>query len=160
MTETDNLLMSALTHNPQPLHLDAEAAAASEFGRILVNGTFTFALMIGLSVADTTFGRLIANLGYDKVLMPSPVFVGDTLRAESEVVSLRDSRSRPNAGIVVFRHRLLNQRGQTVCECLRTAIVSKRLPSERRSEFSEPGLPAAQPAHFGAGGGPLSGGGA
>jgi acyl dehydratase len=126
VTETDNLLMSALTHNPQPLHLDAEAAAESEFGRILVNGTFTFGLMIGLSVGDTTHGTLVANLGYDKVVMPKPVFVGDTLRAESEVVDLRESRSRPSAGIVTFRHRLVNQRGQTVCECLRSALVRKR----------------------------------
>jgi acyl dehydratase len=126
VTETDNLLMSALTHNPQPLHLDAEAAAESEFGRILVNGTFTFGLMIGLSVGDTTHGTLVANLGYDKVVMPKPVFVGDTLRAQSDVVDLRESRSRPSAGIVTFRHRLVNQRGQTVCECLRSALVRKR----------------------------------
>jgi acyl dehydratase len=87
VTETDNLLITALTHNTQPLHLDAEAAAASEFGRILVNGVFTFALMIGLSVEDTTAGVLVANLGYDAVVMPKPVFVGDTLRAETTVVS-------------------------------------------------------------------------
>src|SRR6478672_7459239 len=87
VTETDNLLFSTMTHNPQPLHIDAEAAKASEFGRILVNGTFTFALMVGLSVGDTTLGTLVANLGYDKVRMPKPVFVGDTLRAESEVLA-------------------------------------------------------------------------
>lgn len=126
VTETDNLLMSALTHNPQPLHLDAEAAAQSEFGRILVNGTFTFGLMIGLSVGDTTQGTLVANLGYDRVVMPKPVFVGDTLRAESDIVSLRESRSRPTAGIVTFRHRLLNQRDQIVCECLRAAMVRRK----------------------------------
>ena len=126
VTETDNLLMSALTHNPQPLHLDAEAAAASEFGRILVNGTFTFALMIGLSVGDTTLGTLVANLGYDKVVMPKPVFIGDTMRAQTEVVELKDSRSRPAAGIVTFRHRLLNQRGEVVCECLRTALLNRK----------------------------------
>src|SRR5262245_22680575 len=119
VTETDNLLMSALTHNPQPLHLDAEAAKASEFGRILVNGTFTFGLLIGLSVGDTTVGTLVANLGYDKVVMPKPVFIGDTLRAQTEVVELKDSRSRPTAGIVTFRHQLLNQRDEVVCECLR-----------------------------------------
>src|ERR1700758_5296531 len=83
VTETDNLLISALTHNLQPLHLDAEYAAGTEFGRILVNGTFTFALLVGLSVGDTTLGTLVANLGYDKVRMPKPVFVGDTLAAES-----------------------------------------------------------------------------
>jgi acyl dehydratase len=125
VTETDNLLMSALTHNPQALHIDAEAAAESEFGRILVNGTFTFALMVGLSISDTTLGTLVANLGYDKVVMPKPVFIGDTMRAESEVVELRASRSRPNAGIVTFRHRLLNQRNETVCECLRTALLHR-----------------------------------
>jgi acyl dehydratase len=126
VTETDNLLMSALTHNPQPLHLDAQAAAESEFGRILVNGTFTFGLMIGLSVGDTTHGTLVANLGYDKVVMPKPVFVGDTLRAQSEVVEVRESRSRPSAGIVTFKHRLINQRDQTVCECLRSALVRRK----------------------------------
>lgn len=125
VTETDNLLMSALTHNPQALHIDAEAAAQSEFGRILVNGTFTFALMVGLSISDTTLGTLVANLGYDKVVMPKPVFIGDTMRAESDVVELRPSRSRPNAGIVTFRHRLMNQRNEVVCECLRTALLFK-----------------------------------
>ena len=123
VTETDNLLISTLTHNPQPLHLDAEAAAASEFGRILVNGTFTFALMVGLSVGDTTLGTLVANLGYDKVVMPKPVFIGDTLHAETEVVELKESRSRPNAGIVTFRHRMINQRDEIVCECLRSALL-------------------------------------
>ena len=123
VTETDNLLFSTMTHNPQPLHLDAEAAKASEFGRILVNGTFTFSLMVGLSVGDTTLGVLVANLGYDKVVMPKPVFIGDTLRAETEVEALRDSRSRPEAGLVTFRHRLLNQRDEVVCECLRTALI-------------------------------------
>jgi acyl dehydratase len=126
VTETDNLLFSAMTYNPQPLHIDAEAAKASEFGRILVNGTFTFALMVGVSVGETTLGTLVANLGYDKLVMPNPVFIGDTLRAESEVVELKESRSRPNAGIVTFRHRSLNQRDQIVCECLRTALIQRK----------------------------------
>ncbi len=126
VTETDNLLISTLTHNPQPLHLDAEAAAASEFGRILVNGTFTFALMIGVSVRDTTVGTLVANLGYDKVVMPKPVFIGDTLRGETEVVALKDSASRPEAGIVTFQHRMINQRDETVCQCLRTALLLRK----------------------------------
>lgn len=128
VTETDNLLFSTMTHNPQPLHLDAEAAKASEFGRILVNGTFTFALMVGLSVGDTTLGTLVANLGYDKLVMPKPVFIGDTMRAETEVAELRDSRSRPEAGIVTFAHRLVNQRDEIVCQCLRSALI-KRSPS-------------------------------
>ncbi|QQV77788.1 MaoC family dehydratase [Sphingomonas aliaeris] len=126
VTETDNLLFSTMTHNPQPLHLDVEAAKASEFGQILVNGTFTFALMVGLSVGDTTLGTLVANLGYDKLVHPSPVFIGDTMRAETEVVALKDSKSRPNAGIVTFEHRLINQRDQIVCQCLRSALLLRR----------------------------------
>ena len=126
VTETDNLMISALTHNPQPLHLDAEYAAGTEFGRIVVNGTFTFALMVGLSVGDTTLGTLVANLGYDKVRMPRPVFIGDTLRAETEVISLKDSASRPEAGIVTFEHRMLNQRDELVCTTERTALVQRR----------------------------------
>jgi len=123
VTETDNLLFSTMTHNPQPLHLDLEAAKASEFGQILVNGTFTFALMIGLSVADTTLGTLVANLGYDKLVMPNPVFIGDTLRGETEISDLKPSKSRPGAGIVTFTHRLINQRNEVVCQCLRMALV-------------------------------------
>ncbi len=130
VTETDNLLLSALTHNPQPLHIDAEYASASEFGRIVVNGTFTFALMVGLSVGETTLGTLVANLGYDRVLMPHPVFIGDTLRVETEVSELRASRSRPEAGLVTFTHRAVNQRDEVVCQCLRTALV-RRAPSSQ-----------------------------
>ena len=126
VTETDNLMISALTHNPQPLHLDAEYAAGTEFGRIVVNGTFTFALMVGLSVGDTTLGTLVANLGYDKVRMPKPVFIGDTLRAETEVIALKDSKSRPDAGIVTFEHRMLNQDDELVCICERTALMQRR----------------------------------
>lgn len=126
VTETDNLLVTTLTHNTQPLHLDAEAAAAGEFGRIVVNGIFTFGLMIGVSVADTTLGTLIANLGYDKLVMPKPVFIGDTLRCETTVSELKESRSRPTAGIVTFSHRLLNQRDEIVCKCLRSALVRRR----------------------------------
>ena len=126
VTETDNLLFTLMTHNPQPLHLDVEAAKASEFGQILVNGTFTFSLMVGLSVGDTTLGTLVANLGYDKLVMPKPVFIGDTMRAETEIADLRESRSRPTAGIVAFRHELFNQRNELVCHCLRSALVSRR----------------------------------
>ena len=126
VTETDNLMFTLMTHNPQPLHLDVEAAKASEFGQIVVNGTFTFALMVGLSVGDTTLGTLVANLGYDKVVMPKPVFIGDTMRAETEIADLRESRSRPTAGIVTFRHELFNQRNEMVCQCLRSALVSRR----------------------------------
>ena len=125
VTETDNLLFSTMTHNPQPLHLDIEAARESEFGQILVNGTFTFALMVGLSVGDTTLGTLVANLGYDKLVMPKPVFIGDTLRATSEVIGLKESQSRPNAGIVTFLHELINQREEVVVRCERSALIRK-----------------------------------
>ena len=126
VTETDNLLFSVMTHNPQPLHIDVEAAKASEFGQILVNGTFTFALMIGLTISDTTLGTLVANLGYDKLVMPKPVFIGDTMRATTEIAELRESKSRPNAGLVVFAHELINQRDEVVCRCLRTALINRR----------------------------------
>lgn len=126
VTETDNLLISALTHNPQSMHLDAEAAKDSEFGRILVNSCFTFSLAVGVSVADTTLGTLIANLGFDEVKFPKPVFPGDTLRIASECVALRESASRPNAGIVTWEHRATNQRGELVCTMKRTALLSKR----------------------------------
>ena len=116
VTETDNLLISTLTHNPQPLHIDHEAAAKTEFGKPLVNSVFTFGLMIGVSVNDTTLGTLVANLGYDKLVFLKPVFVGDTLRSESECIDLRESKSRPNAGIVTWAHRSFNQRGELVCE--------------------------------------------
>ena len=123
VTETDNLLWSALTHNPQPLHLDAEAAKATEFGQILVNSTFTLSLMVGLSVEGTTMGCLIANLGFDRIVLPKPVFIGDTLRCESEVTDLRASKSRPNAGIATWEHRLWNQHDEIVCKGLRTALL-------------------------------------
>ncbi|MBB3763161.1 MaoC family dehydratase [Sphingomicrobium lutaoense] len=125
VTETDNLLISTLTHNPQPLHLDHEAARDSEFGKPLVNSCFTFSLLVGVSVGDTTLGTLIANLGYEEVKFPKPVFVGDTLSCETEVVALRESKSRPNAGIVTWEHRAKNQRGEIVCTMKRSALVRK-----------------------------------
>lgn len=126
VTETDNLLMSALTHNTQPLHLDAEAARDTEFGQILVNSCFTFSLMVGVSVPDTTVGTLVANLGFTDVVFPKPVFIGDTLRTETEVIALRESKSRPDAGLVTFRHVSTNQRGETVARCERTVLMRKR----------------------------------
>ncbi len=125
VTETDNVLVSALTHNPQPMHLDHEVAAASEFGKPLVNSIYTFGLMVGVSVSDTTLGTLVANLGYDKLVFPAPVFVGDTLRSESECLAVRASKSRPDAGIVTWAHRSFNQHGQKVCECTRSALIRK-----------------------------------
>ena len=126
VTETDNVLVSALTHNPQPMHLDHEVAAASEFGKPLVNSIYTFGLMVGVSVGDTTLGTLVANLGYDKLTFPAPVFVGDTLRSESECLAVRESNSRPNAGIVTWEHRSFNQRGELVCKCSRSALLLKK----------------------------------
>ena len=125
VTQEENRLLTIMTHNPQPLHLDADYAATTEFGQIVVNGLFTFALMVGISVTDTTLDTLIANLGYDKVTMPRPVFIGDRLRVETEVMELRESKSRPNAGIVIFRHRAFNQRDEIVCEAYRSALVKK-----------------------------------
>jgi acyl dehydratase len=125
VTQEENRLLTIMTHNPQPLHLDADYAATTEFGQIVVNGLFTFALMVGISVTDTTLDTLIANLGYDKVTMPKPVFIGDTLRVDTEVMELRESKSRPNAGIVIFRHRAFNQRDEIVCEAHRSALVKR-----------------------------------
>ena len=126
VTETDNLLFSTMTHNPQPLHLDVEAAKASGFGQILVNSTFTFSLLVGLSVGDTTLGTLVANLGFNNVVTPNPVFIGDTLRAYTEVKDLRESKSRPDAGIVTFTHEMWNQRDEVVCRCERSALLKRR----------------------------------
>jgi acyl dehydratase len=126
VTEVDNILFTALTHNTQPLHIDAEAAKETEFGKILVNSIFTFGLMLGVSVADTTQGTLVANLGFEKVVFPKPVHIGDTLRSETQVAEKRESKSRPNAGIVTFEHRCFNQRGEIVAQCLRLALVQKR----------------------------------
>ena len=126
VTETDNLLISTLTHNPAQLHLDAEYMKTSEYGRILVNSTFTLGLMVGVSVGDTTLGTAVANLGWDEVRFPAPVFIGDTLRIETEVLDLRDSRSRTDAGIVTFAHRAYNQDGVLVASCKRSGLQRKR----------------------------------
>ena len=126
VTETDNVLISALTHNPQPMHLDRAYASKSEFGQPIVNSVFTFGLMVGVSVEDTTLGTLVANLGFDQVKFPNPVFIGDTLRSETECIAVRDSKSRPTAGIVTWAHRSYNQRDQLVCECTRTALILKK----------------------------------
>ena len=126
VTETDNLLMSALTHNPAPLHLDAEFMKDSEYGRILVNSCFTLALMVGISVNDTTQGTAVANLGWDEVRFPAPIFIGDTLRIETEVLELRESKSRPGKGIVTFIHRAFNQEGTLVAQCKRASLQRKR----------------------------------
>ncbi len=126
VTETDNLLITTLTMNPQPLHLDAEFARATDFGRILVNSMFTLGLVVGLSVADTTLGTTIGNLGFEKVEFPSPVFVGDTITVETTVVEARRSRSKPDRGVVLFEHVGRNQRGEVVCRARRNAMMRAR----------------------------------
>ena len=126
ITETDNLLISTLTHNPTPLHLDAEFMKDSEFGQILVNSCFTLSLMVGISVNDTTQGTAVANLGWDEVRFPKPLFCGDTIRIETEVLELRDSKSRPQNGIVIFSHRAYNQHDELVAECKRSALMLRK----------------------------------
>ena len=130
VTEMDNTLFSALTHNPQPLHIDHHfAKTQSEFGRPLVNSLFTLGLMIGISVNETTIGTTIANLGMSDVKFPHPVFHGDTLHVTTEVKSKRESRSRPEAGLVELEHRAFNQDDVLVAQCTRQAFMRKR-PAE------------------------------
>jgi acyl dehydratase len=125
--EADNVWFSALTHNPAMLHLDEEyCRTETEFGQRIVNSGFTLSLMVGISVGDTTLGTAIANLGWDEVRFPKPVFHGDTLRIETEIVDLRESKSRPNAGIVTFLHRAYNQRNELVAHCKRSGLQLKR----------------------------------
>jgi acyl dehydratase len=116
-----------MTMNPQPLHLDAHFAATTEFKRPLVNSLFTLGLMIGMSVNDTTLGTTIANLGMTDVAFPNPLFHGDTVHVKTKVIALRDSRSRPEVGIVEFEHTALNQNNAIVAICKRHAMM-KRLP--------------------------------
>ena len=126
VTEMDNVLYSTLTMNVQPLHIDRHFAAQTEFGRPLVNSLFTLGLVIGMSVNDTTFRTTVANLGMSEVSFPAPVFAGDTLHVRTTVLSKRESKSRPNAGIVEFEHVGLNQDDQVVCVCKRAAFMNKR----------------------------------
>ena len=132
VTETDNVLFTTMTMNPQPLHLDHHFAAKTEFGRPLVNSLFTLGLMIGMSVNDTTLGTTVANLGMTDVGFPKPVFHGDTLHVKTKVVALKDSRSRPEVGIVEFEHMAYNQNNEMVATCKRFAMM-KRLPSSPAS---------------------------
>jgi itaconyl-CoA hydratase len=124
VTETDNLLFTTLAMNTNELHFNDVAAAATEWERPLVNSTFTLALVLGLSVRDTTEAGGV-NLGWTEIRLPKPVFVGDTLWAETEVTSVRESRSRPGHGIVAVRTRGVNQRGEVVCEFARSFLVAK-----------------------------------
>ena len=125
-TEADNVLFCAITHNPQPLHLDAEYAKNTEFGQRVVNSLYTVSLATGISVEDTTQGTLVANLGFGEMRFPKPVFINDTLGVETEIKEKRDSKSRPNAGIVTFEHRTFNQHGDLVCTIIRTALLQKK----------------------------------
>jgi len=126
ITEADNVLITTMTHNPAPLHLDAEYMKNTEFGRPLVNSCLTLGLMVGISVNDTTLGTTVANLGWDEVRFPKPLFHDDTIRVESEVLELRASKSRPDNGIVTFAHRAFNQYDELVGECKRTALMLKK----------------------------------
>lgn len=126
ITEADNVWFSALTHNPAPLHLDAEYMKSTEFGRPIVNSCLTLGFMVGISVGDTTVGTTVANLGWDEVRFPHPLFHGDTIRVESEVLALRDSKSRPDNGIVTFAHRAYNQNEVLVGECKRSALMMRK----------------------------------
>lgn len=126
ITETDNLLFTTMTMNPQPLHLDEEFSKKAEFGQRLVNSLFTLGLAVGLSVGDTTLGTTVGNLGFEEVRFPKPVFIGDTLYAETEVVEKRESKSRPQWGIVMFEHRAINQRGEVVMRCRRAGMLRKK----------------------------------
>ncbi len=126
VTEADNVLFTTLTHNPASLHLDAEYMKTTEFGRPLINSYFTLGLMVGISVNDTTHGTTVANLGMDGAHFPKPLFPGDTVRVETEVAAVRESKSRPDNGIVTFVHRAFNQQGDLVAECKRTALMLKK----------------------------------
>lgn len=125
VTDMDNILFSSLTYNPAAIHIDHEYAKTTEFGKPLMNSIFTLGLIVGLSVQDTTLGTTIGNLGWEEVAFPKPVFAGDTLRAETTVVALRESQSRPTQGIVTFEHRGLNQRDEQICRCRRVALMMR-----------------------------------
>lgn len=126
VTDMDNILFSALTHNPAAIHIDHEYAKTTEFGKPLMNSIFTLGLVVGLSVQDTTLGTTIGNLGWEAVQFPRPVFSGDTIHAETKVAALRESRSRPNQGIVTFEHTGYNQRDEIIASCRRVALMMRR----------------------------------
>ena len=127
LTEMDNVLFSSLTMNVQPLHIDAHFAAKTEFKRPLMNSLFTLGLLIGMTVNDTTFGTTVANLGMSEVTFPHPLFAGDTIHVRTTVLSVRESKSRPLAGIVEFEHLAFNQDEQLVARCRRAALMHKRV---------------------------------
>ena len=127
LTETDNVLFTAMTHNPARLHLDEEYCKnETEFGTRIVNSGFTLALMVGISVHDTTLGTTVANLGWVEARFPKPLFHGDTINVETEVLEMRDSKSRPQNGVVIFAHRAFNQNGELVAVCKRSALMLRK----------------------------------
>ena len=126
VTEADNTMFSLMSMNPQPLHIDAQFAEGTEWGQRLFNSMFTFAIMVGLSVQDTTLGTTVGNLGFSEVTFPAPVFHGDTLRAETRVLSVRESKSKPDRGLVEFEHTCFKQDGTLVARCKRMAMIMKR----------------------------------
>jgi acyl dehydratase len=130
LTEADNVFFSTLTLNTQPLHLDAEFSKNSPFGQRLVNSMLTLSCLAGMTVNETTLGTTMGNLGFEQIMFPNPVFHGDTIRITTEVVEKRESKSRPEAGLVKFRHVARNQRGEVVCDCRRTALMLKRPTAE------------------------------
>jgi acyl dehydratase len=126
LTETDNVMFTCMTHNPALLHLDEEYMKGTDFGQRIVNSGFTLSLMVGISVHETTLGTAVANLGWDEVRFPKPLFHGDTIRVETEVLELRESKSRPDQGIVTFQHRAFNQHGDLVASCKRSGLQLKK----------------------------------
>jgi acyl dehydratase len=136
ITEMDNVLFSSLTMNPQPAHIDEEYAKTTIYGTRIVNSCFTLGLLLGFSVPDLTLGTTIAVIALESVIFPKPVFHGDTLRAESSVLERRESKSRPDAGIVVFDHRAFNQRNEIVASCRRVALMKRQVPAEKSLKAS------------------------
>ncbi|MBE7514838.1 MAG: MaoC family dehydratase [Anaerolineales bacterium] len=132
ITEMDNILFCALTMNTQPLHINEHFAAETTFGQRIVNGIFTMGLVVGLTVADLTEGTIIANLGYERVLHPQPVYHGDTIYVETEVLEMRESTSKSDRGLVRLKHLGKNQHGVVVVELERTVMFKKRLVDEER----------------------------
>lgn len=126
LTEMDNVLFSSLTMNTQPLHLDEAFAAQTQFGHRIVNGIFTLGVVVGITVNDLTAGTIVANLGYENVVHPHPLFHGDTIRVTTEIVASRDSRSRPDCGIVTMKHTGRNQNGMVCIEVTRSALFLRR----------------------------------
>jgi itaconyl-CoA hydratase len=129
ITEMDNVLFSSLTMNTQPLHINEDFASKTQFGQRIVNGIFTMGVIVGITVAELTEGTIVANLGYERVVHPKPVFHGDTVYVETEVLGMRESKSNPDRGVVTLKHSGLNQHGEVICEIERSVLFLKR-PTE------------------------------